>query len=171
MVLLQGETVGNKWQLFRKLKRGLPHDSASSLRGIYMKESKSGFWRNVSIPVFTAVLPTTTKMWKQTIGHMEKGGDVYTNMEYYSALKRGELCNMRQRRWTLTGKDMATDSSVLAWRIPGTGEPGGLPPTGSHRVRRDWSDLAAAAAADEPWRHCAQWNKASQKDKYYMWGH
>ena len=37
-------------------------------------------------------------------------------------------------------------SSVLAWRIPGTGEPGGLPSMGSHRVRHDWSDLAAAAA-------------------------
>ena len=42
---------------------------------------------------------------------------------------------------------MATHSSVLAWRIPGTGEPGGLPSMGSHRVGRDWSDLAAAAAA------------------------
>ena len=37
---------------------------------------------------------------------------------------------------------MATHSSVLAWRIPGTGEPGGLPSMGSHRVGHDWSDLA-----------------------------
>ena len=36
---------------------------------------------------------------------------------------------------------MATHSSVLAWRIPGTGEPGGLPSMGSHRVRHYWSDL------------------------------
>ena len=43
-------------------------------------------------------------------------------------------------------KEMATHSSVLAWRIPGTGEPGGLPSLGSHRVGHDWSDLAAAAA-------------------------
>ena len=42
---------------------------------------------------------------------------------------------------------MATHSSVLVWRIPGTGEPGGLPSLGSHRVGHDWSDLAAAAAA------------------------
>jgi len=42
---------------------------------------------------------------------------------------------------------MATHSSVLAWRIPGTGEPGGLPSMGSHRVEHDWSDLAAVAAA------------------------
>ena len=41
---------------------------------------------------------------------------------------------------------MAIHSSVLAWRIPGTGEPGGLPPMGSHRVGHDSSDLAAAAA-------------------------
>ena len=43
-------------------------------------------------------------------------------------------------------KEMATHSSVLAWRIPGTGEPGGLLSMGSHRVGHHWSDLAAAAA-------------------------
>ena len=42
---------------------------------------------------------------------------------------------------------MATHSSVLAWRIPGMGKPGGLPSLGSHRVGHDWSDIAAAAAA------------------------
>ena len=45
-------------------------------------------------------------------------------------------------------KEMAPHSSVLAWRIPGTGEPGGLPSLGLHRVGHDWSDLAAA----EPWK-------------------
>ena len=44
-------------------------------------------------------------------------------------------------------KEMAAHSSVLAWRIPGMGEPGGLLSMGSHRVGHDWSDLAAAAAA------------------------
>ena len=44
---------------------------------------------------------------------------------------------------------MATHSSVLAWRIPGMGQPGGLPSMGSHRVRHDWSDLAAAAHASK----------------------
>ena len=43
-------------------------------------------------------------------------------------------------------KEMATHSIVLAWRIPGTGEPGGLPSMGLHRVGQDWSDIAAAAA-------------------------
>ena len=44
-------------------------------------------------------------------------------------------------------KEMATHSSVLAWRIPGMGEPGGLQSLGLHRVGHEWSDLAAAAAA------------------------
>ena len=51
-------------------------------------------------------------------------------------------------------KEMATHSSVLAWRIPGTGEPGGLPAMGAHRVGHDWRDLAAAAASNggsQPW--------------------
>ena len=54
-------------------------------------------------------------------------------------------------------KEMATHSSVLAWRIPGIGEPGGLPFMGSHRIGHDCSDLEAAAAAAAiifglPWR-------------------
>ena len=72
----------------------------------------------------------------------------------------GKLQSMRLlRSWTwlsdftftfhfhVLEKEVATHSSVLAWRIPGMGEPGRLPSMGSHRVGHDWSDLAAAAAA------------------------
>ena len=61
---------------------------------------------------------------------------------------------------------MATHSSVPAWRIPGTEEPGGLPSVGSHRVGHDWSDVAAAAekrdipVIPEPW----------QRDRALLWG-
>ena len=48
--------------------------------------------------------------------------------------------------WYIMEKEMATHSSILAWRIPGMGEPGGLPSMGSHRVGHDWSDSTAAAA-------------------------
>ena len=48
-------------------------------------------------------------------------------------------------------KEMATHSTVLAWRIPGMGKLGGLLSLGSHRVGHDWSDLAAAAAANLLW--------------------
>ena len=44
-------------------------------------------------------------------------------------------------------KEMATHTSVLAWKIPGTGKPGGQPSMGSHRVGHDWSDLTATVTA------------------------
>ena len=55
------------------------------------------------------------------------------------------LPEFRQYYKARVEKEMATHSSVLAWRIPGTGEPGGLPSMGSYRVGHDWSNLAAAA--------------------------
>ena len=48
-------------------------------------------------------------------------------------------------------KEMATHSSVLAWRIPGTEEPGGLPSMGLHRVRHNRHDLAAAVTRGTWW--------------------
>ena len=69
----------------------------------------------------------------------------------YSCLENPMLSRTRLSNLTFTfhfhalEKEMATHSSVLAWRIPGTAEPGGLPSVGSHRVRHDCSDLAAAA--------------------------
>ena len=54
---------------------------------------------------------------------------------------------------------MATHSSVLALRIPGTGEPGGLLSMGSHRVGHDWSILAAAAATEINLGNSQIWNK------------
>ena len=57
---------------------------------------------------------------------------------------------LESKRWPVLHaleKEMATYSSVLAWRIPGMGEPGGLRSVGSHIAGHDWSNLAAAAAA------------------------
>ena len=47
------------------------------------------------------------------------------------------LVNIHVPRIRALEKEMAPDSRVLAWRIPGTGEPSGLPSMGSHRVRHD----------------------------------
>ena len=60
-------------------------------------------------------------------------------------------------------KEMGTHSSILAWRIPGTEEPGGLPFMGSHRVRHDWSDLAAAAAEEKKSE-----DKKAQRPTYWL---
>ena len=59
----------------------------------------------------------------------------------YLEIGAGRICCME--------KDIATHSTVLAWRIPGMGEPGGLPSMGSHRVRHDLSDLAAVAVPNQ----------------------
>ena len=58
-------------------------------------------------------------------------------------------------------KEMATHASVLAWRIPGMGEPGGLPSMGSQRVGHDWSDLAAADMALISRKIIKQWRLGS----------
>ena len=55
----------------------------------------------------------------------------------------------RKRSEKEVEKEMATHSSTLAWRIPGMEDPGRLPSLGSHRLGHDWSDLAAAAAAEK----------------------
>ena len=58
-------------------------------------------------------------------------------------------------------KEMVTHSSVFAWRIPATGEPGGLPSMRSHRVGHDWRDLAAAAACLRSWEQ-REWTSAAR---------
>ena len=68
-------------------------------------------------------------------------------------------------------KDMATHSSVLALRIPGTGEPGGLPSMGSHRVGHDWSDLAAAAAYKRVLSEKWKWSRSVMSDSLRPHGH
>ena len=78
---------------------------------------------NWMIHLFTAILPPLPKEMHEHV----------LNFKY-------------QRVFLITSEsEMATHSSVLAWRIPGTGERGGLLSMGSHRVGHDWSDLAAAA--------------------------
>ena len=79
----------------------------------------------------------TTHCMSPTIWHSEKGKTVQTE----------------DNKWlpeaiTLE-KEMATHFSVLAWRIPGIGEPGELLSLGLHRVGHDWSDLAAEAIREE----------------------
>ena len=73
---------------------------------------------------------------------------------WWAAVRGVAKSQTRLRDFTFTfhfhalEKEMATHSSVLAWRIPGTAEPGGLPFMGLHRVGHNCSDLVAAAAAD-----------------------
>ena len=75
----------------------------------------------------------------QSMGSQRVGHDCQTRLSYFAFTFHFHALE----------KEMATHFSVLAWRTPGTGEPGGLPSMGSHRVGHDGSDLAALGQA---WR-------------------
>ena len=91
--------------------------------------------------------------WVQSLGWedpLEKGKATHSSILDYIVhgvtKSRTRLSDLAFTfRFRALEREMATHSSVLAWRVPGTGEPGGLPSMGSHGVVHDWSDLAAAA--------------------------
>ena len=83
------------------------------------------------------LLPRKSNGWRSLVGSSPWGR------------KESDTIEWLHFHFHVLEKEMATHSSVLAWRIPGTGEPGGLPSMGSHRVGHDWSDLAAAAAESQ----------------------
>ena len=91
------------------------------------------YWRRQWHPILV-LLPGKSHGWRRLVGPVHGIAKSQTRLSdltftfHFHALE----------------KEMATHSSVLAWRIPGMGEPGGLLSMGSHRVRHDWSDLAAA---------------------------
>ena len=66
-------------------------------------------------------------------------------------------------------KEMATHSSILAWRIPGMREPSGLQSVGSHRVIHDWSNFAAAAAAADMLMTLPLWQKVRKNKRASGW--
>ena len=70
----------------------------------------------------------------QSMGSLRVGHDWATSLSFLTFISHFHALE----------KEMATHTSLRAWRIPGTGEPGGLS-IGSHRIGHDWSDLAAAA--------------------------
>ena len=117
-------------------------------------------WRRYGICTNGILLSHKTEWNNAIIGKMDGPRDYHTNWsqakkeKYHIILS---LCGLAKSQTWLSDfnfpfhfhaleKEMATHSSVLAWRIPGTGEPDGLPSMGSHRVGYDWSSLAAAAA-------------------------
>ena len=81
-------------------------------------------------------LKLTFQVNKHVLGAL--GAWCYAGQQSLKGECSRNICLMRSRR-------ISTHSSVLAWRIPGMGEPGGLPSTVSHKVGHNWSNLAAAA--------------------------
>ena len=80
------------WRELKKLKMDLPFDPAISLLGLYLKEPKTLIRKNISTPMFTEVLFTITKVWKQPKWSsvdewIKQLWDIYI-LEYYSAIKK-----------------------------------------------------------------------------------
>ena len=128
---------------------------------------KTGSWRDIWTPIFTAALFTTAKTWRQPRG-LSVGGRMKkvwyrSTTEYYLFTRRKDILpssttwmgaegirlsetgqiktnTLWLHMWNL--KKKATHSSILAWRTPWTGEPGGLRSTGWQRVGNNWSDFA-----------------------------
>ena len=91
-------------------------------------------WENLAV-LTPVLLPRTSHGWRSLVGCSPWGRSSRTRLSDFTFTFHFHALE----------KEMATHSSVLAWRIPGTGEPGRLLSMGSHRVRHDWSNLAAAA--------------------------
>ena len=111
-----------------------------------------------------ATIQRGTKSWTQLSDYIREGNGTplqYSCLEnpmdrgaWWAAVRGVAKSWTRLSDFTFTfhfhawEKEMATHSSVLAWRIPGTVEPGGLLSMGSHRVRHNWSDLAVRVLSE-----------------------
>ena len=105
-----------------------------------------GIWRRRQWHPTPVLLPGKSHGWRSLEGCSpwgRWGSDMTERLHFHLSLSCME-------------KATATHSSVLAWRIPGTGKPGRLPSMGSHRVGHDWSDLAAPA--EQPLLGNKHWN-------------
>ena len=102
-------------------------------------------------------LPDVQAEFRKARGPREQIANIHLSFPGGSEIKASAVHGVAKSRTWLSNftftfhfhaseKEMATHSSVLGWRIPGTGKPDGLPSMGSHRVWHDWSDLAAVAA-------------------------
>ena len=92
-------------------------------------------------------LPCQRRQWHPTPVFLPRKSHGRRSPEGFSPWGRWGSDTTEWLHFRALEKEMATHSSVLAWRIPGTAEPGGLLSMGLHRVRHDWGGLAAAAAA------------------------
>jgi len=110
----------------------------TGIRGIYMEENKSLRRQLAKQRPPNAGLEVSNLQWR--------GGTLMEGPSYSfpSAPPDNNFLNASSLEQSSLHREMATHSSVLAWRIPGTEEPGRRPSMGSRRVGHDWSDLAAA---------------------------
>ena len=109
--------------------------------------SLSYVWLFVTPWIVAHQAPLWRRQWHPTLVLLPGESHGRRNLVGCSSRGRQESDTTERLHFHALEKEMVTHSSVLAWRIPGTGELGGLPSIGSHRVGHGWSDLAAAAGS------------------------
>ena len=107
------------------------------------RQHESPIGMHISPPFWTSLPLSRRRRWHPTPVVLPGESHGRRSLVGCSPWGREESNTTEQLHFHALEKEMATHSSVLAWRIPGTGEPVGLPSTGLHRVGHDWSDLAA----------------------------
>ena len=130
-----GERQTNTWLPYLKYCLRFPGKHCSILKG-GGELGQRRQWQPTPV-----LLPGESHGWRSLVGYSPWGceeSDMIERLHFHFSLSWLE-------------KEMATHSSILVWRIPGTEEPVGLPSIGSHRVRQDWRDLAAAEAGGLGW--------------------
>ena len=145
-------TLGHCWPM--PLQETLKHSKsnlAQSLWGIWVLVCTQGFawalWASlVGMGFYSKYDFYWRRQWQTTPVLLPGKSHEWRSLVGCSPWGHEELDTTEWLHFHALEKEMATHSSVLAWTIPGTGEPGGLPSMGSHRVGHDWSNLAAVAA-------------------------
>ena len=122
-----------RWELFSSVKENLPLMKGRH-RCFYLDLASSN-WRRQWQPT-PVLLPGKSHGCRSLVGCSPWGHE------------ESDMTEWHHFHFHALEKEMATHFRVLAWRIPDMAEPGGLPSMGSHRVRHDWSDLAAAASSN-----------------------
>ena len=122
-----------QWSWGKREKRKIKHITVGPVAKIPCSQCRGpGFdvWSGQWHPTLV-LLPGESHGWRSLVGCSPWGQEESDMMSDFTFTFHSHALE----------KEMATHASVLAWRIPGTGEPGGLPSMGSHRVRHDWSHL------------------------------
>ena len=151
----------HRWQPTRLLR---PWDSAGKNTGVGVRKAAASVhivlncMFLLSVSFGQSIVIQDLSFFIYEVKHLEK-----MNLNSLWFLKYWGYDFYKIRSWIwVVAKETATHSSVLACRIPGTEEPGGPPSMGSHRVRYDWSDLAAAAAAADMHMTPPLWQKVKR---------